>query len=215
MRLKLLAPVGRLAMPAGYWHNPDLSEASPCHLTFDDGPFPETTPYLLELLEAAGIKATFFFMGSNILKHPKLAAMTASAGHEIGNHTHNHFPLPTISDKAFENELDGTNDLILDTTGVVSRVFRPPFGIIDKNKARLVNDRNIQLVYWGAIAEDWHPIGAKETTRRIIAQSKPGTLMVLHESKLLSRQCLSATRMLIEQSKQLGFHFDTITGSVE
>lgn len=210
MRLKILAPMGRLVLPRGYWHDPD---SSACHLTFDDGPFPETTPALLEMLAQAGIKATFFFCGRNILRYPHLVEMAARDGHEIGNHTHNHLPLLSISNRTFEHELDRTNELIEDITGMAARVFRPPYGIINKNKAQAVAERNMSLVYWGAIAEDWNPVGAREVTRRIMAQARPGALIVLHESKLFASQCLDSTRMILEKAKARNLTFDIIARS--
>ncbi|MBK9143546.1 MAG: polysaccharide deacetylase family protein [Candidatus Melainabacteria bacterium] len=211
MRLKLLAPLGRFAMPDGYWENPaSTAERPACHLTFDDGPFPETTPRLLELLEREGIKATFFFMGRNVLKYPHLAAMVARAGHEIGNHTHNHLPLLAMPGRVFESELDRTSELIFDAAGVRTRVFRPPFGIIDRGKALAVAERDMRLVYFGAVAEDWNPIGAREVARRIMAQIRPGSLVVLHESKHFASQCLDSTATIIERARERGLFFDTI-----
>ncbi len=207
MRLKILSPIGQLALPRGYRHNPDNSA---CHLTFDDGPFPETTPALLETLAQFGIKATFFYCGKNIQLYPHLVEMAARDGHEIGNHTHNHLPLLAISRRKFEQELDSTNKSIEDITGKPARVFRPPYVIIDHSKARVVAERNMSLVCWGAIAEDWNPIGAKEVTRRIVAQTRPGSLIVLHESKHLASQCLDSTRMILDNAKSRGLTFDTI-----
>lgn len=207
MRLKLLAPMGQLALPRGYWHNPDNSD---CNLTFDDGPFPETTPALLEMLSQTGIKATFFFCGRNIERYPDLVATAARDGHQIGNHTHNHYPLLGISNRKFEQELDSTNELIKDITGRATKFFRPPYAVIDQSKARIVADRNMSLVYWGAVAEDWNPIGAQEVTRRIMAQISPGSLIVLHESKHLANQCLESTKMILEKAKSRGLSFDTI-----
>lgn len=207
IRLKMLAPLARPIMPRGYWHNPD---SSACHLTFDDGPFRKTTPDLLELLAQSGIKATFFFCGRNIQRYPQLVEMAARDGHEIGNHTHNHLPILTISNRTFEKELDRTNKLIEDITGKPARVFRPPYAFIDPIKARIVAERNMSLVYWGAVAEDWNPIGAKEVTRRILAQTRPGSLIVLHESERLASQCLDSTGMILEKAKSRGLTFDTI-----
>lgn len=207
MRLKMLTPLGRLALPQGYWHNPNNTS---CHLTFDDGPFPETTPALLELLAKTKTKATFFFCGRNVERHPNLVEMTAREGHQIGNHTQNHPPLLALSNRKFEQELDRTNELIKDATGSVAKLFRPPYAIIDHGKARIVTERGMRLVYWGAFAEDWNPIGASEVSRRIMAQIRPGSLIVLHESKHLASQCLDSTKLILEHAKLRGLTFDTM-----
>lgn len=207
IRLKMATPIMRLALPRGYWHN---SNSSACNLTFDDGPFPETTPALLEILAQNDVKATFFFCGRNIERFPNLVEMTSREGHEIGNHTYNHFSLLKIGNRKFEQELDQTNQLINDITGSTAKLFRPPYAIIDPIKARIVAERKMLLVYWGAFAEDWNPIGAKEVTRRIMAQIRPSSLIVLHESKHLRNQCLDSTNLILEKAKSRGVSFDTI-----
>lgn len=210
MRLKTLTPLGKLVLPHGYWQNADNSDNSARHLTFDDGPLPQTTPALLELLAQTGTKATFFFCGRKIERHPDLVAKTALDGHEIGNHTYNHLPLLSLSNRKFEQELDRTNELIQDITGKAATLFRPPYAIIDHSKARAVAERKMSLVYWGAFAEDWNPIGAREVTRRIMAQIRPGSLIVLHESERLASQCLDSTKMILGETKSRGLTFDII-----
>lgn len=197
----------RSILPDGYWHHPEDSAESPCHLTFDDGPFPETTPRLLEMLAEHDVKATFFFTGRNVEQYPELAKLTKDQGHQIGNHTYSHVAPLIVSKSLFEKEVDATSRLIKEATGEAPTLFRPPYGLIDPKKSFSLKERNLKCVYWGPVAEDWNDVGVHEVVRRITRQTRAGSLIVLHESKRNSRQCVTATHEIVKWSVSRGHRF--------
>ena len=207
MKMDMMTGTARSILPDGYWHHPEDSDESPCHLTFDDGPFPETTPRLLEMLADHNVKATFFFTGRNVEQYPQLAKQAKDQGHQIGNHTYSHLAPLFISKGLFEKEVDATSLLIKNATGEAPTVFRPPYGLIDPNKALSLKERNLQCVYWGPVAEDWNDVGVSEVVRRIVRQTRAGSLIVLHESKRNSRQCVKSTHEIVKWSVSKGHRF--------
>lgn len=194
-------------LPDGYWRN----EAEPCHLTFDDGPTPETTAALVEMLNENRIKATFFFTGENARKYPDLVAMTAESGHQLGNHSYNHQFCYTENPVKFKEGIELTNRIIEDASGVRPAVYRPPFGIIDRGRAEIIDSLDMRLVYWGALAEDWKDLGDEEIVRRINKQLNPGTIIVLHEMARIKSQCLKATGKIVKNALAQGYSFDAIS----
>jgi len=209
-KMDMLSGACRSVLPSGYWHHPDDNSDSPCHLTFDDGPFPETTPKLLQILADNNIKATFFFTGSNVELYPELVKQTKEQGHEIGNHTYRHLPPLFIPKGLFEKEVDATNLLIRNACGEAPGVFRPPYGLLDPDKATALTARDMLCVYWGPIAEDWNDVGVPEVVRRIVRQTREGSLIVLHESRRNSHQCVKSTYEIVKWAKERGLKFDHI-----
>lgn len=210
LKMDMMTGACRNVLPSGYWHHPDDSPESPCHMTFDDGPFPETTPKLLEVLNDHNIKATFFFTGKNVEQYPELVRQTMQAGHQIGNHTYKHLPPLLISKGLFEQEVDATNRLIKNACGEAPKVFRPPYGLIDTNKASTLQEREMMCVYWGPVAEDWNEVGVSEVVRRIVRQTRNGSVIVLHESRKNSKQCLQSTHEIVKWANEKGYQFDHI-----
>lgn len=210
MKMDMLTGTCRSVLPNGYWHNPEASDRAACHLTFDDGPFPETTPRLLEMLAEHKVQATFFFTGSNVERYPELVKQTHRAGHQIGNHTYKHLPPLFIPKSLFEKEVDATSLLIKNATGEAPTVFRPPYGLIDPDKAVSLKERELKCVYWGPIAEDWNEVGVSEVVRRIVRQTKSGSLIVLHESRRNARQCVKSTAEIVKWAVGKGHRFSHI-----
>ncbi|MDZ4834362.1 MAG: polysaccharide deacetylase family protein [Candidatus Melainabacteria bacterium] len=210
MKMDMMTGAARSVLPSGYWHHPADNSESPCHLTFDDGPFPETTPRLLEMLDEHNVKATFFFTGRNVEKYPELAKLTKDRGHQIGNHTYSHLAPLFIPKALFEKEVDAASLVIKNATGEAPTVFRPPYGLIDPDKAVSLKERNLMCVYWGPVAEDWNDVGVSEVVRRIVRQTRSGSLIVLHESTRNSRQCIKSTLEIVKWSVSKGLKFAPI-----
>ncbi len=212
IKMDFLTGACRAVLPDGYWHNHGSGRL--CHLTFDDGPCPETTPALLDLLKDNNIKATFFFTGENAERYPELVKRARDEGHEIGNHTHRHLPPLFISKAVFEHEVDKASEMIKRAAGGAPRVMRPPYGLIDHDKAKALKERDLLCVYWGAVAEDWQTLGATEVVRRIIRQTKEGSVIVLHESRHNARQCIRSTVQIVKWAISKGLKFGPIRSDV-
>lgn len=217
IKFGLLTSIAKQFLPGGYWSkNRHHSENAPgakhpvLHLTFDDGPSPGTTQPLLDLLAQEGVKATFFFVGENVRRYPQLVEAVARAGHHIGNHSLNHPFFPRLSLSEMEKQIDTTNDEIESITGAKPKLFRPPYGLIDNRGARLLSERHMSPVYWGAVADDWQPLGAPVVVKRIMRQLPKEELIVLHEGVDIASQNLEACRQVIHLTRDLGYRIDPI-----
>jgi len=213
LHFALISHIARNILPGGYWRKNIAShqDKSTLHLTFDDGPYPETTPALLDLLDEFGVKATFFFIGKHIRLHPDLALQVLERGHDIGNHSMTHRLMLTLSKAEIEREIDDTNALITDISGYKSRLFRPPYGLLDNRTARMLQNRRMVRVYWGAMASDFKPIGTDKVVERILQQIKNENLIVLHEGgNKIAGQTLASTRRILKITLDKGYRFEPI-----
>lgn len=210
IKIDALRGLGKFLLPDGYWENPKANSKAECHFTFDDGPNPKTTEPLLELLNELSLKATFFVTGKNARAYPKLIAKIQSEGHQLGNHSFGHELSFSQSADKFVEDIDITNNIIADYAGTKPILYRPPYGVIDQRKANLVKDMGLELIYWGALAEDWQNIGSSEVTRRILNQLEPGTIIVLHENADTLSQTLEATKKILTASKEKQLSFSII-----
>lgn len=208
-RMDCLTKLARKLLPEGYWGEAyvDCQGERSAFLTFDDGPDPHTTPWLLEMLEAEGIVATFFLVGCKVKRHEHLVEKIDKAGHKIGNHSFNHYFMPMLPLAMIEKEIDKTNQCIMDVTGKAVEIFRPPYGVIDKRGASELNERGMKTVYWGPVSEDWTNPGSRQVISRVMHRMEHGALIVLHESMTLSRQTLVAAKEIICKGKKLGYNF--------
>lgn len=212
-RMDRITDFARKSLPDGFWGDDPLSagDEQRIYLTFDDGPDPHSTPWLLELLEEAGVTATFFLIGSSAVRHEHLVEKIARAGHTVGNHSFNHFLMPVLPVKTLESEIDRTNRLLQDITGCPPALFRPPYGMIDQRAADCLRERNMRPVYWGAVPEDWSGPGVDRVVSRVMRRLGHGTLIVLHEHRLLRQQTLQAAKQIICKGKELGYAFAPVS----
>lgn len=224
LHMEGLTGLAKLLLPTGMWKgaNPFVEDALldsasvpggslEIHLTFDDGPNPATTPYLLELFEEEGVKVTFFVIGEQVEKHEELLSDISRKGHAIGNHTYSHLFLPILSCKKMENEILRTNQRIEDVTGNQPKFFRPPFGIVDKKAHLLLQEQGMKTVYWSAFSEDWRHIGESSVVDRLSKYATEGGIMVMHELEPTGNQTIAAARSLIRKLKEKNFNFTALT----
>lgn len=215
-KIDLLTRLGKQILPEGYWggageDEPENSAQEPVvYLTFDDGPDPRTTPYLLELLEEEGIKATFFLIGCQVSRHPDLVAQIAGKGHILGNHSYNHCFMPLLPGRDLEKEIALTNDRIEEISGSAPVLFRPPFGLMDNRAADCLKERGMKAVYWGPAPEDWSSPGSHRVIRRVMWRVQHGSLIVLHEGRLLGNQTRTAAKEIIYRCKNLGYRLEKV-----
>ncbi|WP_410586611.1 polysaccharide deacetylase family protein [Amycolatopsis sp. lyj-23] len=149
-------------------------------LTFDDGPYPETTPALLAAL--GGTRATFFLWGEHAAAHPELVRAIAAAGHAIGNHTWTHRHLTTLAAAEQDQEVRRTQDLLTRLTGIRPALFRPPYGDTDATVAKTLVAHELTEVLWTVDTRDW----AGCTTEEIAAAAgavRPGGVVLMHEGR--------------------------------
>lgn len=225
LKMDFLTFVGKRILPSGFWgdspvakkNDSESAEDEPrtLYLTFDDGPSPHTTPYLLEILEKENISATFFMIGSHVAKHPELVEQLSKSGHTIGNHSYNHLFMPLLPIRVLEEEIEEANKRIEEIVNFRPDFFRPPFGVADQRIADALKERGMTTVYWGAVSNDWRPIGAERVIARTSRRMSHGTLIVLHEGGWISKQCIKATERIIQIGKQQGFQFQPLQSATE
>lgn len=176
----------------GFGHQPDIyrkgnGDKPWVAITFDDGPSPQYTPRILELLEAYDVPATFFMVGAHVEAYPEIAAAVVAAGHEVGNHTYTHINVPTASTQRLYEELLGTTAVILEATGVYPQYIRPPRGLYDARFGRMAALLGQKIVLWNRSSLDWrgNGISSQAIVRRIVDQVRPGDILLFHDSGAL------------------------------
>lgn len=152
-------------------------------LTFDDGPHPQGTPAVLEVLRAAGVRATFFLVGEQVERDPALAAEIAAAGHEVGVHGHRHRTLLLRTAHAAHDDLDRAAALIAEAAGRAPRLHRPPRGLYSAAALRDVRRRGWRPLLWTRWGRDWQ---ARATPASIAARAtrdlRGGEVILLHDA---------------------------------
>jgi peptidoglycan-N-acetylglucosamine deacetylase len=176
-------------------------------LTIDDGPDPEDTPRILELLAVHGARATFFVIGESAARHPGLIRSIAGAGHEVAHHTHTH-PLAAFwcaSPARVARELDAGLDA-LRLAGVRPARFRPPAGIKNPWLARALHARGLTCVGWSARGlERWHG-DAETVAARATRGLAPGAILLLHEGPRVPAAIrVAAIRRVLERLQESGY----------
>jgi peptidoglycan-N-acetylglucosamine deacetylase len=160
-------------------------------ITFDDGPVPESTTRILEMLRKEGVKATFFCIGKNVQDHPALAKQIQDEGHLVGNHSYFHGSMFDLqSPRAMMEELKNTNRIVQQVTGKMPRFFRPPYGVTNPMLAKAVKQLNLVTTGWSVRSFDTI---AKEKTKlyeRVTKNLKGGDIILFHDRCELTRQIL-------------------------
>jgi peptidoglycan-N-acetylglucosamine deacetylase len=177
-------------------------------LTFDDGPDPEATPLFLELLRERGVRATFFLLGSQVSRAPRLAADIADAGHEVAVHGWRHRYLPLRTPIATYDDLASAKEIIAATTGITPWLFRPPYGVL--STAALVSARRLELtpVLWSTWGREWAPGSTPGSVHATLTGGlKGGATVLLHDSDRTSppgswRAALGALPLLLDECER-------------
>lgn len=151
-------------------------------LTFDDGPDPEVTPATLDLLDAAGAKATFFCVGEEVRRFPALAREIVARGHAVENHSYSHsIYIGLWSPSRLRRDLAAAQDAIADATGVVPRFFRPPFGVRNPMTEPALAGIGLHCVVWCARAYDTVELDPARVVRRLTRTLDAGAIALLHD----------------------------------
>lgn len=151
-------------------------------LTFDDGPHPQHTPMLLDILAQARARATFYVIGNNVRRYPEIARRIVAEGHEIGNHTWTHPVLSRQGDSTVLREIDRTQEIIWQTVGAVPVTMRPPYGAFTQRQMRMLSDaRHLPTVIWSVDTNDWRRPGPAVVADRMVRGARPGSVILAHD----------------------------------
>ena len=151
-------------------------------LTFDDGPDPEGTPAVLDALDAAGLRATFFLLGEQVMGAPMLAREVAIRGHEIALHGATHRPHRDLNPRDSRDEPAYGLGTLEAATARRPRWFRPPYGEFNEHSYEAVRAVGLEPVYWSAWGMDWETISAERILDIVARDLAPGAILVLHDS---------------------------------
>lgn len=153
------------------------------YLTFDDGPVPGATDYVLKELEARKMKATFFMVGDNVRKYPKLAKEVLSNGHAIGNHTFHHMNGWKTAKDIYMQDITECDGIIQDTLGVMPRLFRPPYGLMRHDQAKLVLKQK-KVIMWDVLSRDYDSsLSPDRILKETMKLTKPGSIILFHDQE--------------------------------
>jgi peptidoglycan/xylan/chitin deacetylase (PgdA/CDA1 family) len=178
-------------------------------LTFDDGPHPQLTPALLDLLARRGVKATFFVIGKNVNAHPDIVARIVAEGHEIGNHTMNHPSLTKLGAAAVAAEISGTNDAVRNAAGLTPTIMRPPYGAINPALTKRLNDEFGQsVILWSVDPLDWKIRKASHVSQHLIENAKPGAILLAHD---IHASTIEAMPAVLDALLAKGYQFVTVS----
>ncbi|MCA0174118.1 polysaccharide deacetylase family protein [Bacillus sp. RAR_GA_16] len=177
-------------------------------LTFDDGPRPEVTPRVLEALKKHHAKATFFMLGSQVEKHPSLAAQVADAGHEIGNHTDRHINLTQIEKSQLVKEVTNSSQEIEEATGQIPTLIRPPYGEINSQVEEVARSNGSSLILWSVDSLDWKSKNARAINEVVQEEVVSGSIILLHDVHPTTADALPNLLTTLEKE---GYHFLTVS----
>ncbi len=193
----------RIFYPHALWRKSKKEKV--VYLTFDDGPIPEVTPWVLDVLKEKGVKATFFCVGKNVFKHPEVFERVKAEGHQVGNHTYNHIP------GFFKN-----NDMYVENVQradsyIHSNLLRPPHGHITRGQYHRLRKMGYRVVMWDLITRDYN---AKLSPERILNNVKHyvrnGSIIVFHDSLKAEKNMRYAMPRAIDWLKEQGYEFRTL-----
>jgi len=166
--------------------NPNTSEGH-IAITFDDGPHPEYTAYVLNLLKKHDAKATFFLIGRNCETYPELVQQIINEGHTIANHTYSHVKkIGFLGTGKVTVELEKTNQLVEQQTGLKLRLFRPAFGVTNPKIAKALKRLNLQSIGWNQRSYDTTKLKEEQVYDRITKNLKKGDVILLHDTSAKS-----------------------------
>lgn len=173
------------------------------YLTFDDGPIPEATPFVLDVLKEHNIKATFFMVGDNVRKHPLIYERVKAEGHQIGNHTFNHISGFKHSIKTYSDNAEKAN------TYLHSHLFRPPHGWMRLTQyARL--RKKYRIVMWDLVTRDYSKwMTAEDVLNNVKIYTRNGSIITFHDSLKSIEKLKTALPQAIIWLKEQGYEFRT------
>ncbi|WP_303318683.1 polysaccharide deacetylase family protein [Flavivirga abyssicola] len=204
--------------PNYIWDIPSIDNV--IYLTFDDGPTPEITNWVLETLKTYNAKATFFCIGNNIEKHPNIFQNIIAEGHTIGNHTYNHIKgWKTKTKDYLENTIEAEeiinsqiqNSKTVNQKSLISTLFRPPHGQITLEQGKRLMALGYKIIMWDVLSFDWDKSISKETClNNVTNKATPGSIIVFHDSVKASKNMQYALPKVLEFFSKKGYTFKAI-----
>jgi peptidoglycan/xylan/chitin deacetylase (PgdA/CDA1 family) len=189
-------------LPQYVWHIP--TEDKVLYLTFDDGPVPEATPWVLDLLKKYDAKATFFCVGDNVRKHPAVYRRILEEGHAVGNHTYNHLNGWKTQTFDYLKNVQRCRQI------VSSPLFRPPYGVLRPSQTKTLKSR-YQIVMWDVLSGDYDAeITPEQCLENVMDNVKPGSIILFHDSPKAEARMRYALPRVLELLSQDDWTFKAL-----
>jgi len=178
------------------------------YLTFDDGPIPDLTDYVLDLLKQYEAEATFFCVGDNIRKHPDIFDKILRHGHAVGNHTFNHMKAWSNNITDYLENIEKCQQILESKLGKKGKaLFRPPHGQIDFTLIKALKQQYL-LIMWDILSYDFdHAHSAKDSLKRVTKKTKPGSIIVFHDSYKAEAKLKYMLPKFLSHFTNLGYTF--------
>jgi peptidoglycan/xylan/chitin deacetylase (PgdA/CDA1 family) len=174
------------------------------YLTFDDGPVPGVSEWVCDELKKFNARATFFCVGSNILKHPEIFERIRSDGHQVANHTMYH-------SKGFKNPVNAYMTEVEDCRKLVGNaLFRPPYGQLKPGQYKALIERGYKIILWDVISYDFEKISAQRCADNVIKNTKNGSIVLFHDNVKAERNLRYALPKFLDHFSRLGFEFRSL-----
>ena len=184
------------------------------YLSFDDGPIPEVTSWVLRELKKYDAKATFFCIGENVQKHPEFFEEIIAEGHSIGNHTYNHLNGWRTSIKNYLLNTSKAKQVMQEHAperALKNALFRPPYGKIKNSQARQLVQNGFKIVMWDIVSYDYdQAISPEKCLQNVLKHAVPGSLIVFHDSLKAEKNMKYALPRVLEHYSRLGFSFKAL-----
>ena len=188
-----------MLFPETVWRIPMTEKA--VYLTFDDGPIPEVTPWVLDVLDHYGIKATFFCVGDNVRKHPATFQQVVERGHSVGNDTMHHLQGAFTTTKRYVADINEADSYIH------SALFRPPHGLIRWKQAAAIKG-NMRIIMYDLVTRDYsQKLTREEVLNNVKRYTRNGSIIVFHDSLKSQQRLRWALPRAIEWLKDNGYKF--------
>ncbi len=182
------------------WRISDKSKS--LYLTFDDGPTPEITLWVLAQLDKYNAKATFFCIGRNVEKYPDIYQAIINKGHAVGNHTYSHLK----GWRTKNNEY--INDIKLAAQFIKSKLFRPPYGKIRQQQIRKLKKYGFKLFMWDVLSEDYnHNVSEQQCFENVKQYMQQGSIIVFHDSVKAEKNLFATLPVVLKTYTEKGFVF--------
>ncbi|HRP88636.1 MAG TPA: polysaccharide deacetylase family protein [Edaphocola sp.] len=187
------------------WKMPATPDSYDIFLTFDDGPHPEITPWVLSQLKEYQANATFFCIGKNVVEFPDVYQQILNEGHTVGNHTHQHLKGRKTDEDIY------IADILQAQKFIDSKLFRPPYGSINRLQTKKLKELGFKIILWNIIPGDWDKsISSEKCLENIIFSITPGSIIVLHDSEKAQSNMEYVLPRLLEYGKKKNWKFKSI-----
>lgn len=186
----------------------EIAGSNKVYLTFDDGPHPEHTPWVLDELKKHNARATFFCIGNNVVKYPEVYRRILDEGHTVGNHTQHHLNGWKGDDAGYMQDVQEA------AKHIDSSLFRPPYGKLSSFREKTLRESaaKYKIIMWSVLSGDFDPgISKEQCLNNVVLKTRPGSIVVFHDSEKAAEKMKHALSGLLTMIADKGLQTDVIS----